>query len=151
MSPTTNNEYPVQKTVFDLESCEKVTLVKSYTFIPAATVQEALERLMNDHDALLNVVNSGLRDVEQTKARNSADGWFVEPEDDEDEKVPFTGSTADAKKVNSLVLTLAKLQGFAKGISREKKKAIKAAVLETIKNTPALRTMLQGAAESASE
>jgi hypothetical protein len=148
-APSPVTEYPVQKTVFDLDTFEEVTISKTYSFVPVTSVQEALAKVDNDHAKLLAVVNEGLRTEVLRAARANKEGWLVEDEDGKTE--PFTGTVADTKRVNSLVLTLAKLQGFAKDIGVDKKRAIKDSVKETIKNTPALRTMLAGAVSTTAD
>ena len=148
MTPSTvvDNSVTVRKTVFDLDSADRVTLVKSFIPpAPVANVQEALARLENDHARLLEVINSGLQEIEQAKVRDSQDGWYVEPEDEDDEKVLFAGTTADIAKVNAIIAPLQKIQGLTKQMPKEQKRAIKLGLYKMIKDTPALRAMVAGA------
>jgi hypothetical protein len=51
-----------QKNVLDLESREFVPVIKIGQFTPVANMQEFVERLGNDSDSILKVVNEGLEE-----------------------------------------------------------------------------------------
>lgn len=148
MTPNANNTYPVQKTVFDLDSFDEVTLVKDYTFEPVTSVQDAAARLGNDSAKLLAVINDGLRAETSRTARNSNDGW--QREDEEGNRTPFAGTLANLKLVNQCVLSMAKtVFGFSKDLSPDAKRAAKQSAQDLIKNTPAIREGLQKTAANA--
>lgn len=136
---------PVQNTVLDLTTFENVTLEKDLEFAPVTSVSEASERLGNDASKLLKVINDGLEAEARRQARKDPNGWSAL--NDDDERVPFTGTPANAKVVNGMVLTLAKsVFGFSKDLSKDAKAASKESARNLIKSTPAI---LEGLKKSA--
>lgn len=135
-----------QKTIFDLQNFEDVTLWKEYDFTPVENMQEALARLGNDAKRVLAIVNQGLEGVARAEAQAKADGWRTFTEAGE-ENGPFTGTMADRLAVNALVLTLAKtVFGWDKDDDLETKKAKKLKAVEMIKSNDAIRAGLQKSA-----
>ena len=135
VSPT-GKEVRRQRTVLDLDNFQDVTLIKKGTFSPVTTAQEAMQRLGNDTQRFLAVVNDGLeQDFGNQLIQDTNEPWLVE---DEDGKVDvFTGTPADSAKVNALVLNLAKsMENYNKDMTPEEKRAAKAAATETIRTTP---------------
>lgn len=148
MTPTTTNKIPVQKTVFDLDLFDEVTLVKDYEFTPVTSVQEATERLGNDSAKILSVINDGLRAEMRRIAVADQTGWLREDEDGN--RTPFAGTLANLKLVNQCVLSMAKtVFGFSKDLSPDAKRAAKQSAQDLIKNTPAIREGLQKTAANA--
>ena len=137
---------PVQKTFFDLDTFADVTLKKEFDFVPVGSVDEALARLGNKADRLLEIVNQGLIGEQRLTEYRKPEGWQIL--NDEGELAgPFSGTPADQKQVNALVLTLAKtVFGFNKDMTAEQKNAARASAMEMIKNTPAIKAGLQKSA-----
>lgn len=145
-----NGNPKVTRTVFDLDSFEDVTLVKEYVPPTAASVHEALAHLGNNEARLLSIINIGLKEQAASEARKSTDGWLQETE--EGEIVPFSGVQADSKKVNALVLTLAKtVFGFGKDMTKEQKRGAKESAAEMIRTTPAIKEGLRKSAAVSEE
>lgn len=135
----------VQKSLFDLDSFEEVTLVKEGDFTAPTSVQDALHRLGGDSGKLIAVIADGMKAEEMRKLRSTGDGWSTFKKDESGEDTTeingaFTGKVADSKKVNTLVLTLAKsVFGFGKDMTKEQKKAAKDSAVDMIKNSPPIR------------
>jgi hypothetical protein len=138
----------VQKTVTDLDTFEDVTLVNTADFAPIAGehfVKDALERLGNDHAKLRDVINDGLRAEAMRDLREQKDGWKAEDEDGT--LSDFTGTPADTKVVNQLVLTLAKtIFGYSKDLAAAAKKAAKESAMSMIKSNDAMKAGLKNSA-----
>lgn len=139
----------IQKGLFDLKTMDTVTLKKTVPFQPVDSVQAANERLGNNLDKLIEVINRGLQAHTREAAINdNSQPWMVE--DEEGNLVPFDGIPADEKLVNGLILNLAKsLFGYNKDMEVEEKRAAKESAVEMIRNTPAIRDGLQKQAEKA--
>jgi hypothetical protein len=141
MTPTTTTSKPLVKTqtMFDLDTMSNVTLVKRSSFTDVSTTAEALQRLNGSTEKLVEAINRGLKAYEaELLAANTSIPWTVENEEGEFED--FTGTPADDKKVNALVLSLAKsMGGYHKGMSPEEKKSTKAQAIEVIRNTAVIR------------
>lgn len=138
-----------QKTVFDLSKFDNILLKKKFT-VPArpSQVSDVLAILGGDTDALMDLLRDGLMKRAQDAAYNSNDGWFATDEDGEITSEPYTGNYASAEKqdmINAAVLTLAKLNGYDKGLSKEDKKAKKDAARKFLRDNPAMLGGLQGA------
>jgi hypothetical protein len=144
-------EIRVQKTLFDLDSFQEVTLVKMGSFSPVASTQEALARVSNDTAKFLELVNEGLRAEYQREIRGQANGWHSL--DDEGEvNGEFSGTIADPKAVGALVLTLAKtVFGYSKDISADAKAQAKASAMAMIKGNDAIREGLKKSAALSAE
>jgi hypothetical protein len=127
-----------QKQVFDLDSFERTTLYKMYDApAPVTSVEQALAAVGNDTNRLIEVINDGLQALAGEQVRASNDGWMVE--DEEENLVPYTGSAANEtleKKLNAAVLAFAKLQGYSKELSRDKKSELKGAAQDFIRSNP---------------
>lgn len=145
---TTKAEVPtINRTVFDLDSFEDVYLTKEVPFQPAASVEEALKRLGGDSAKLLEAVNDGLlADAKRVAAHDTSIPWMqeTENEDGSTKREQFSGTVADSKIVNGMILNLAKsVYGYNKAAAQKdkegKKKAKDAAMAfiasnEVIKN-----------------
>lgn len=136
----------VQRTVFDLDSFEEVLLVKEFDYAPVTSIEEAMAKLGNNAAKLLEVINDGLRGEVRNQVADDPTGWHTF--DDEGEmNGDFTGTIADQKAVNTLVLTLAKtVFGFSKDLDKDAKKASKSAAMEMIKTNPAIKDGLKRSA-----
>jgi hypothetical protein len=136
-------ELKVQRTVFDLDTMDEVTLQKVGTFKPVETTQEALHRLANDAAKFLAVINRGLKSEEQqAMVDNSTIAWQIE--DEEGKLSDFSGTPADSKAVNGLVLNLAKsVFGYSKDATVEVKRGAKESAINMIKSTEAIREGLK--------
>lgn len=129
----------IQKTVFDLESFEDVTLVKEVPFSPVAAIDEALARLGNDSAKLLAVVNDGLRSELRSTERDNSEGYFLADEDGKPSGETFAGIAADNAKVNAVVLAMAKsVFGLNPSMSKEQKRAAKDSAVNLVRTTPAI-------------
>lgn len=110
MTPTPAGTIETTKTVFDLDRKEDVTLVKQGTFSPVTSVQEFVTRLENNSDAILAVINDGLKSHEMARLAESENPWMEKNE--KDELIPYAGtpiSPIAAKSLNTMVLQFAKL------------------------------------------
>ena len=135
-----------QKSGTDLNTFEDVTLIKTGTFVPVTTLEEAKHRVGGDTEKFISIINEGL---EQEAGRNlvadSAVAWQVE--DEEGNLSPFSGMLADGKMVGGLILNMAKsIFGYSKDKTTEEKKAAKQAAKDLIKNN---ETMKQGLVKNA--
>jgi len=142
----------IQKTVFDLDTFNEVTLVKASEFTPAADTTEVLARIGNDAVKMLALLNEGLKEETRRNLRAEVSGWHTyekdaEGEDTEKVNGEFAGTVADMGSVNALRLNLAKtVFGLKKNMSVEEKRKAKESAMELIKNTPAIKAGLQASA-----
>lgn len=149
MTPSTTTVKQVTKQVFDLDTFTEKTLTKDFTVAPVATYQEFLERLGNDTSKVIDLLNVALISQARETARLSENGWneFATDENGEEtDKVagPFSGTPADTKTVNSLVLTLAKtVFGYNKDAKIEVKRASKDKAIAMIKGNDEIRAGLK--------
>lgn len=115
----------INRTVFDLDSFEDVYLSKEVPFTPATSVEEALKRLGGDSAKLLEAVNDGLlADAKRVAAHDTSIPWMqeTESEDGKTSLAPFSGTVADSKIVNGMVLNLAKsVYGYNKAAAAKDK------------------------------
>lgn len=152
MTPTTTTIARVQKTVFDLSKFDDVTLVKDVT-LPSkpATLADALAAAGNDEEKLLALIHEGLISETKETARNSMEG-FLEVAEDGETETPYNGKFADeeqGKLINGAVLSIAKMNGYAKSLTPEKKREIKEKAKKFLRDNPAMLGAL--AAPTASE
>ena len=131
----------IQKTVFDLDSRDDVTVVKEVNFTPVESTADALARVGNDAKKFLEIINAGLEDYTRTQAAtDSTIAW--QTEDEEGAKTPFSGTMLTeekSKQLNANVLNMAKLLfGYAKDMigGRDAKKAAKAKALDMFLSNP---------------
>ncbi len=137
---------PITATIFDLDVCEEVKLVKPFEFKPVGSTQEALARVGNDSARFLEAVNYGLYQEAREQEREKANGWHTVDEDGETNG-EFKGTMADIKKVNQLQLTLAKtVFGYSKDLDSKAKASAKEAAMNMIKSTDAIRNGLKTSA-----
>lgn len=140
----------VQLTIFDLDSFEPVTVAKEKEFEPVNSFEQAKERLANDSDKLLRVINDGLRAEEMRQMRESADGWRT-LDDEGNLNGAFSGTPANMKMVNATVLNLAKtVFEYGKEDSPEWRKKAKEAARDFVKGNETIRNGLKKSAALAS-
>ena len=149
MSETNTQEsLLVTSRIFDLSTFEEVEVGKLLDFTPVASIEEALEELDVE---LLKVINKGLLEIAKAKARKETSGWHTFDEDGS-LNGEFTGQPADMKKVNSLVLTMAKtVFGFSKEMSKDEKRAAKANAKSLIQSNEAIKAGLMKTAALSDE
>lgn len=131
---------PVQKSLLNLDTFEDVTLRKTVPdFHPVASMHDAAARVGNDQAKLVQAINEGLRIMEREAVMNNPNiPWQVVNDEDEMEG-EFTGIPADPKKVNTLILSLAKtVFGFTKDLDKEAKAAAKESAKNLIRTTPSI-------------
>lgn len=140
------------RTIFDLDKFDEVTLIKTATFTPAATASEALTRLGGDADKFLAIINKGLQRVAvESLAGDQSIPFHVVNEDGEIGDV-WNGSPADMKAVNALQLALAKnVFGYEKEKPLEAKRAAKDAAMEMIRTSEAMKNGLKTNAKAQAE
>lgn len=148
MTPTetqSTNLKPEQK-VFDLETMDEVVLFKDVEFSPVQSVEAGLAAVGNDTAKFLAIVNKGLESyVSENAIADPAIPW--KQEDEEGVITDFTGTIADAKIVQNLILSMAKsVFGYAKDIAKNAKKAAKENAMTLIRSTPAIRDGLKSQA-----
>lgn len=138
-----------QKSLFDLDQMATVTLVKPYEFAPVADTKEALARVENDTAKFLAIVNRGLQSYQDEAVKaDSTIPWMVE--DEEGNLSEFTGTPADDKAVNALVLNMAKASfGYLQAKNAEEKRGAKDKALEFIKSQPVLIQGMKAQLENA--
>lgn len=148
---TEANKIRTTQAFVNLEDFENVVLVKETTFVPPASIQDALTQLGNDQSKLLAMVSEGMRsDAIRSLRADDSQPWM--DQDDEGNMVAFTGSVADSKAVNDLRATLAKtLFGYQPG--RNQSDEVKAAnkkareqAMEMIRTTDAIKNGLRAQA-----
>ena len=137
----------VQKTVFDLDRKDDVTVVKIGSFTPVANMQEFVHRLGNDSGKILSIVNAGLQDWSRSQLADDTTVAFqevTEAEDGTEKLVPFTGtllSEEKSKQLSANILNMAKmLFGYAKDMvgGKEAKRAAKDKAAEMLLSNPAV-------------
>lgn len=145
-SPTAVQKVPLQNTIFDLDSMSEVTVQKTFEFQPALSVADALARIGNDQAKLLELINEGLIGEQRAKERVNPTGWQV-LNDEGETAGEFSGVQADVKKVNALVLTLAKtVFGYSKDLDAAGKASAKQSAMDMVKNTESIRNGLKKSA-----
>jgi hypothetical protein len=151
MIPTEATERRPQKSLFDLDTMSTLVLVKPYTFTPVSDAKSALERVGNDTFKFLEIINRGLQSFQDEAVKaDSAIPWKVE--DEEGNLTDFTGTPADDKAVNALVLNMAKASfGYLKAKDADEKRASKQAALDFIKSQPVLIAGMKAQLEGATE
>ena len=137
MTPTIATK-TVTRTVFDLASFDDVKLEKPVAIpVCPTTIEEGLVAAGNDTSKLLNLIWEGLIAEAMEAAHSDMSGFLVsDPEDAETNGTPYVGQFAsDEQKehINKLVLDFAKMNGFAKGIAKEKKRALKDEARDTLR------------------
>lgn len=140
-----------QRTLFDLDSMEEVTVQKIVPFTNVTSTAQALEMLGNDANKFLAVINRGLRaEIGNNAVKDPSIPWQVENEETGD-LTNFTGTLVDAKNVNTLVLNLAK-QVFGYGDKNtpiEQRRKAKEDAKNFIKSSPVIREGFRKSALSA--
>ena len=134
------------QSVFDLDSKSDVTLYKQVTFTPVDNTKDALERVGNDAQAFLKIINDGLRSYTAEKAKSDESiPWQAKDEDGN--LVPFTGSTISEEKSKQLaanVLNMAKMVfGYTKELSRDEKRVAKDKAQDMLLGNPAVVASLK--------
>jgi hypothetical protein len=147
MTVSKDDLLPVQRSFFDLDSFETVTVQKEFNPPDRPeSVEVALSHLGNDANKLLEIIHVGMIAEARRIAAEGDEGWLL-LDDEGNPAGPFTGIRADNKAVNSLRLTLAKTTyGLNKDSTPEQKKAAKQAAMDLIASTPAIKEGLRKSA-----
>src|SRR5580693_2923912 len=100
----------VQSTVFDLDTMDRVTLVKQLPEPPKInSTAEALHFLGNDAKKLLEIIQKGIEVEQREQVKNDPNvPWMVEEESEDGKSTelsPFSGTPANEDKVNGLILS----------------------------------------------
>jgi hypothetical protein len=137
----------VQRTVFDLTAFDDLKLTKEVA-LPAkpTSIQEALAAVENSTPRLLEIIYEGLIADATSKAWDQIEGFHIVNEDGEAGEL-YTGKYADEAKgklINAAILSLAKMQGYDKNLSREKKRELKEKATEFLRSNPAMLQSIQG-------
>ena len=129
-----------QKSGINLTDFEDVKLYKQVPVVaPVTSVPDALARLGNNHERLLEILTSGIQAEATEKARNESDGWFLYDAEGNETKETFGGSLAKNEIVNPAVLQIAKSAfGYDEAPDSDSKRAAKQAARDLIKATPAM-------------
>jgi hypothetical protein len=108
MTPTASTmTVRAQRTLFDIDTMDKVTLVKEAPFKPVLSRREALERLGGSEEKFLEILNEGLRaEIRRNILADTEVLWHKL--DDDGKVVPYHGTPANPANVNAAVLTIAK-------------------------------------------
>jgi hypothetical protein len=139
-----------QMTVFDLDTFDEITLQKVVPYTPVTSTAEALQRLGNDSGKFLSIINEGLKAEVRRGLDADPSNWIVLDDEGKPTDQVFTGTKADRKTVNGLVLTLAKtIFGFSKELTREQKATAKENAVSMIRNTDSIRNGLKAQAAKA--
>lgn len=157
MTPSTNEtkdsavrQLKVQRTVFNLDEFESVTVGKMVPFKPVGSVEEALSELNSDTSKLLELINKGREASVRDAAYNQNDGWFDLDDSNAVTKEPFDGTITEPKHVNQTVSVLAKtIFGYNKDMKKEDKAAAKKNAMDMVRNTETIREGLKKRALSA--
>lgn len=135
-----DNRPITQKTVFDLKLFDDVLLKKRYDApVPPTSIEEALAMLGNDQKALLKVITDGLASHARETAYNDPTGWMTTDDSGDLTNEPYTGKYADedaGKKINAVVMSLAKMRGFEKSLPPAEKNKIKDQVKQNLRDNP---------------
>lgn len=139
----------ISRSIFDLDSKTDVSLRKIGTFTPVANMQEFVDRLSNNSERILEIVNEGLEEYSRKQLlSDSASPWLTVNDDGEialdeaKQPVPFAGTPLPEEKAKSFaatVLNLAKMMfGYPdaklpKGATKEQQEANRA-LKSTAKN-----------------
>jgi hypothetical protein len=95
----------------------------------------------------LEVLNRGLIAEHRNAIKESADVAWHTLTDEDEVNGEFTGTIAETKSVNQLVLTLAKtLYGYSKDMSKEQKRAAKENAMGFVKGNNAVKEGLRRSA-----
>ena len=119
---------------------DDVLLQKSAPFTPVANAQEALSQLGNDSDAFLRIINEGLRIELRKKLESDVNSPWYEV-DETTGKVssdPYTEPTIDSATVSNTIMTFAMIAGYNASLTKDQKKALKAAAREKVKANAAV-------------
>jgi hypothetical protein len=146
MTPTAQQTMKVQRTVFDLQAFDDVKLIKE---VPMPKKPEEIEEALNilgSKEKLLDVIYKGLVAETRDAAGQDMEGFKIVGEDGEAGEV-YSGKFADEEKgklINAAILSLAKMQGYEKSLSKEKKAELKAKATEFLRSNPAMLQSIQG-------
>ena len=136
----------IQKTVFDLKVFANILLVKDVEMPrKPETVSEALVMVGNDQSALMDIIYKGLVSRASDEAQKDMSGFKVLGEDGEPGE-EYSGNFADGDKkdlINAAILSLAKMQGYEKSLSPEKKRALKEKAADFLRSNPAMLASIQ--------
>jgi hypothetical protein len=126
----------VQRTGMDLATFSEITLKKVVPPMePIDSIETALARVNNDNKRLLEVITRGLQAEHDAAVIADPNIPWRTLTDEGKLNGDYTGTLADAKKVNAFVLIMAKTQfGFDKSLPKEAKAAAKEKAKESVKS-----------------
>lgn len=140
----------VTRKIFDLDKFTDIRIVQTVDFTPVTNVDEVLERLTNESDRFIKIVNDGLLEEAKREARRKpleSGLWHTYTSDSNDNQVingVYNGIAADLKKVNATVLSLAKtIFGFNGDMSKDQKRKAKADAKAFIQSNETIREGLK--------
>ena len=148
MNPTTEQTATkrIQNTVFDLKEFDNVKLLKDVELPKKpATLEEATAMVGGNTEKFLSVFYEGLVADAIEQERANTEGWKVANDDNTPGEL-YTGQSADEAKgdlINAAILSLAKMQGYNKDLSREKKRELKEKAAEFLRSNPAMLASIQ--------
>lgn len=144
-SPTVpaGNKVLVTKEVFDLDQFNEVKIGKEVDYTPLTDLDQILDKLNNDQERMIKIINSGLVEELKREARSDDNNWHSF--DDEGKlNGPYEGTVANPKKVNVIVLGLAKsVFGFNKDMNRDQKREAKEQAMAFVKSNETIRNGLK--------
>lgn len=156
MTPTDVNATTkkVTRTVFDLTLFDDQKLTKDVP-LPAkpASLDEALNAVGRDETRLLKLVYEGLVAETVNAAWEDISGYLMVDENGKPGEA-YKGNYADEEKgdkINAAILAIAKMQGYDKSLSREKKRELKEAAQDFLKSNPAMLASIQGVSAKPAE
>jgi hypothetical protein len=147
-APATTGTKTTTKTVLDLGSFDKVTLIKNVPLPEKPkTLAEATALVGNNMDRLMELIFQGLSTEAIEKAREDQSNWFVM---DGPQKfgAAYTGSFADEAKtdnINLMILNLAKAGGYNQDLPLAERNRLKDQAKAFIKANPAMIQFISGA------
>lgn len=156
VSPSTGTEkLPIQRSVFDLGTFEKVTIKKFFTPDTVSGdnfVADALSLVGGDANALRQVINDGLSYASRRKANREDSGWFIVNDETGDIGEPYQGTAGDNADVMALRRTIAMTAyGYAPTLPKADREAALEKAMNLIRNTPELTKQLVAQAKKKTE
>jgi hypothetical protein len=139
----------IQRTVFDLSTFDNVLL---YKFVPAPArpkdIKQALDLVGGRTERLMELIYDGLVADLRKSEYLKIEGFRLPNEETKDGSggPEYTGSFADDTKkdlINAAVLNFAKILGYDKDLSPEKKDSIKEQARDLIRKNPEMVRSIQ--------
>jgi len=136
----------VQRTVFDLAAFDDVKLIKD---VPVPSRPESLESALatvGTKERLLEIIHKGMVSDATSAAWDDISGFKIVGDDGEAGE-DYSGKFADEEKgklINAAVLSLAKMNGYDKSLTKEKKGELKEKAKKFLRDNPAMIEGMQG-------